>query len=536
MQENATNSVEVHTTSVLVVGAGPAGLVTAIGLARQGVPVMLVERQAQVSTFPRATAVSPRSMEIIREWGLEDRVREREFDALPLGRVAPTLVSPEGMTVPLGFPADDEARRVSPTSYAVVAQDAFEPVLLEHLTRLRAEVRFGTEIVAIQQDGTGVMSTLRNSSGRRMAVRSRFLVGADGSRSAVRSMLGVEMIGPDHLEELVSVLFRAPLRSHVGSGVHGLNMIPGSAGLTVMLPTSDDDRWVLAQTWDPRTERIEEFTGDRVTAMIRAASGVSGLPVEILSIGAFSFAAQVADRYRVGNAFLVGDAAHRITPRGGTGMNTAIQDAHNLAWKLDFVLRGWAADDLLDTYAAERRPVGAQNAVRSETPTSPDLDALAIDIGITYQSGALADDGCPDGPAEDSWRPTGRPGARLPHLWLTRDGEQVSTLDLLGPGITVFTGPDGRCWRRAGDLVSAELGVSVAVRVVGGAVLHDPAREFTTLYGLAADGAVVVRPDGHIAWRSQSADGLDLAQALRLGIRASLGASSSAVSGERGVA
>jgi len=254
----------------------------------------------------------------------------------------------------------------------------------------------------------------------------------------------------------------------------------------------------------------------------------------------FRISHRIVDNYGTpdgsGRAFVAGDAAHIHPPTGAQGMNTGIQDAHNLAWKLDFVLRGWAADDLLDTYAAERRPVGAQNAVRSETPTSPDLDALAIDIGITYQSGALADDGCPDGPAEDSWRPTGRPGARLPHLWLTRDGEQVSTLDLLGPGITVFTGPDGRCWRRAADLVSAELGVSVAVRVVGGAVLHDPAREFTTLYGLAADGAVVVRPDGHIAWRSQSADGLDLAQALRLGIRASLGASSSAVSDERGVA
>ena len=535
MQENA-NRVKVHTTSVLVVGAGPAGLVTAIGLARQGVPVMLVERHAQISTFPRATAVSPRSMEIMREWGLEGRVRDREFDALPLGRVAPTLVSPEGMTVPLGFPSEDEARRVSPTSYAVVAQDAFEPVLLEHLTGLGADVRFGTEIVAIQQDETGVMSTLRDSSGRRTTVRSRFLVGADGSRSTVRSMLGVAMMGPDHLEDLVSALFRAPLRSHVGPVVHGLNMIPGPTGLTVMLPTSDDDRWVLAQTWDPRTERIEDFTSDRVAAMIRAASGVSDLPVEILSIGAFSFAAQIADRYRVGNAFLVGDAAHRITPRGGTGMNTAIQDAHNLAWKLGFVLRGWAADDLLNTYAEERRPVGLRNAMRSEQPTSPDLDALAIDIGITYQSGALADDGCPDGPAEDSWRPTGRPGARLPHVWLARDGERVSTLDLLGPGITIFTGPDGGCWRRAADEVAAELGVTVSVRIVGGELFRDPARKFTTLYGLAADGAVVVRPDGHIAWRSRSTDGLDLADELRAGIRASLGVPSAAIVEERDAA
>ena len=181
-----------------------------------------------------------------------------------------------------------------------------------------------------------------------------------------------------------------------------------------MLPTSNDDRWVFAQPWDPQTQRVEDFTHERVTASIRAASGVPDLPVEVLSVGAFSFAAQVADRYRVGHAFLVGDAAHRITPRGGTGMNTAIQDAHNLAWKLAFVLRGWAGDDLLDTYEEERRPVGARNAARSEAPTSPDLDALAIDIGVTYESGALVGDGMPTGPAEDSWRPTGRPAPGSP--------------------------------------------------------------------------------------------------------------------------
>ncbi|MET0525643.1 MAG: FAD-dependent monooxygenase [Nocardioides sp.] len=535
MHDNDTNGVEAHTTSVLVVGAGPAGLVTAIGLARQGVPVMLVEKREQTSTFPRATAISPRSMEIMRDWGLEDRVRAREFAALPTGRIAPTLVAAEGMIVPLGFPTEEESRRVSPTSYAVVAQDEFEPVLLEHLRSLSAEVRFGTEIVDFHQDDTGVTSVLRDTSGGRTTVRSHFLVGADGSRSAVRSVLGIPMRGPDHLEEFVSTLFRAPLRAHL-EAVHGLNMIPGPQGLAVMLPTSNDDRWVFAQAWDPQTQRVEDFTHEQVTAGIRAASGLPDLPVEILSVGAFSFAAQVADHYRDGQAFLVGDAAHRITPRGGTGMNTAIQDAHNLSWKLAFVLRGTAGDDLLDTYEEERRPVGARNAARSEAPTSPDLDPLAIDIGVTYEQGALVHDGLSSEPAEAGWRPTGRPGARLPHLWLERDGERVSTLDLLGPGMTVFTGRDGERWRRAATEVAGELGVTVAVRVVGGEQLGDPSCEFSTLYGLEPDGAVVVRPDGHIAWRTRSAAGIDLGCELGLGIRASLGEPLDLGVDERGVA
>jgi 2-polyprenyl-6-methoxyphenol hydroxylase-like FAD-dependent oxidoreductase len=535
MHDNDMTGVEAHSTSVLVVGAGPAGLVTAIGLARHGVPVMLVEKREQTSSFPRATAVSPRSMEIMRDWGLEDLVRAREFDALPTGRVAPTLVAAEGMTVPLGFPTEDESRRVSPTSYAVVAQDEFEPVLLEHLGTFPAEVRFGTEIVSFHQDETGVTSVLRDTTGRRTTVRSRFLVGADGSRSSVRSALGIPMQGPDHLEEFVSTLFRAPLRAQLPA-VHGLNMIPGPQGLAVMLPTSNDDRWVFAQAWDPLTQRVEDFSHEQVTASIRAAAGVPDLPVEILSVGAFSFAAQVADRYREGHAFLVGDAAHRITPRGGTGMNTAIQDAHNLAWKLAFVLHGRAGDDLLDTYEEERRPVGARNAARSEAPTSPDLDPIAIDIGVTYERGALAGDGTSTETTEAGWRPTGRPGARLPHVWLERDGDRVSTLDLLGPGMTVFTGPDGARWRAAADAVASEVGVTVSVRVVGGAPLCDPAGEFSTLFGLEPDGAVVVRPDGHIAWRARSAAGLDLCCGLGEGIRASLGERPSLDVDERGAA
>ncbi len=536
MQFTNMTQVPGHTTTVLVVGAGPAGLVTAIGLAEYGVPVLLVEKRDGTSTFPRATAISPRSMEILRGWGLEPRVRAQEFSALPTGRVAPSLVSPEGMIVPLGFPTDEQARQVSPTSYAVAAQDAVEPVLLEHLRSLPSEVRFGTELVGFEQDDAGVTSTLRDATGRITTVRSRFLVGADGSRSSVRTGLGVALRGPDNLEEFVSTLFRAPVQQRLGSSVHALNMIPGPQGLAVMLPTSNDDRWVFAQSWDPRTERVEDFTPERVTAMIRAAVGIPDLPIEILDVGGFSFAAQVADRYRVGRAFLVGDAAHRITPRGGTGMNTAIQDGHNLAWKLAFVAHGWAGDDLLDSYEVERRPVGAANAARSAEPTSPDLDVLAIDIGVTYESGALVDDGVTEDQTDASWRPTGRPGARLPHVWLDHDGEQVSTLDLLGPGLTVFTGPDGARWRAAAGEAGAGLGVTVRVRVVGGEQLGDPAGRFTELFGLDDDGAVVVRPDGHIAWRVRSGRGLDLAGALRDGIRASLGECGATSEIELGVA
>jgi 2-polyprenyl-6-methoxyphenol hydroxylase-like FAD-dependent oxidoreductase len=520
---------------VLVVGAGPAGLITAIGLARYGVSVLLVERHEGTSVFPRATVISVRSMEILRSWGLEPQVRRREFPALPLGRVAPTLVESEGVSVSLGFPTEEEARQVSPTTYALAAQDAFEPVLLDHLRGYPTDIRFGTELVAFDQDDDGVTSVVRHrGTGRPITVRSRFLVAADGGRSTVRSALGINMDGPEHLEEYVSTLFRAPLSARIGRVPHGLNMIPGPNGMAVFLPTSADDRWVFAQTWDPRTQRVEDFDRDRVTKLIRAASGVPDLPADIMNVAAFSFAAQVADSFRAGNVFLVGDAAHRITPRGGTGMNTAIHDAHNLAWKLAFVLRGWAGPDLLDSYEIERRPVDERNTARSATVTGEEVDPLAIDVGVTYGRGALVPDGS-EGPYADRWRPNGSPGARLPHVWLDCTGTCQSTLDLVGDGLTLLTGPEGARWRQAARRATTARGPRVDVRTVGGDDGAGSVQAFLRFAGIEQDGALLVRPDGHIAWRARSTVGLDVPAVLTTVIGAVLAHGGSA-SGLRDVA
>ena len=424
----------------------------------------------------------------------------------------------------LGFPTDEEARAVSPTSYAVVAQDAFEPVLLDHLRTYPTDMRFGSELVSFSQDDTGVTSTvLDRATGELTTIRSRFIVAADGGRSPIRTALGIGMVGPDHLEDYHSTLFTAPLSAQVGSPVHGLNMIPGPAGPAVLLPTSDDGRWVFAQPWDPRTQSAQDYSRRRLIELIRTATGVPGLPVDTVTSMAFSFAAQLADRYRSGNAFLVGDAAHRITPRGGTGLNTAIQDAHNLAWKLAFVLNGWADRDLLDSYESERRPVGECNVRRSAEPTSPDVDALGIDLGVTYDSGALTSDGSEPQGTGQGWRPSARPGARLPHLWLERSGRPVSTMDLLGPGLTLLTGPSGVGWGCAAREAIATTGVPLQVEVVGTDNLHDPDRDLTSIFEIDDDGAVLVRPDGHVAWRARSKKGLDPHQELHRGIAAALG-------------
>ena len=195
-------------------------------------------------------------------------------------------------------------------------------------------------------------------------VRAGHVIGADGAHSLVRRLLGIAMVGPDHLDEQLTVLFEAPLAAVARDHRHGISFIRHQEAGGVLVPNGAGDRWLYARGWDPSHERLEDYTEARLTGLIRTA-GVADLPVRPVAKGAFSFAAQVADRYRQGRAFLVGDAAQRMTPRGGMGMSTAVAEAHDLAWKLAWVQQGGAGPALLDTYEAEWRPVGIRRTTRS---------------------------------------------------------------------------------------------------------------------------------------------------------------------------
>jgi putative polyketide hydroxylase len=448
---------------VVIAGAGPAGLVTAVTLARNGVGSLLVERNPALSPLPRATGVSLRTMELLRSWGLEERVRAGQLDLnFTTGFVTGSLASPEGAQVKVGFPDLDQAAASSPTLPAAVPQDHLEPVLLGHLRGLPgAEVRFGTELAAFEQDAGGVTVTLRDrATGAERLVRAAYLVGADGAHSPVRARLGVAMDGPDHLAEHLTVLFEAPLAEVVGDRRYGIYFIqhPDAGGLFVPNDGARD-RWLYGRTWDPRQERLEDYTDARLTGLIRAAAGVADLPVRLRAKGSFSFAAQVAGRYREGRVFLVGDAAQRMTPRTGMGMNTAVAEAHDVGWKLAWALHGWAGPALLDTYEAEWRPVGARRVARSALE-DPALDGAA----------AMAED----------------LNGRLAHAWLPGgNGRRRSTLDLLGPGLTMLTGPAAPAW--AGDPGTP---FPLEVRAL------DPATARTL--GVGAVGALLVRPDAQV--------------------------------------
>jgi putative polyketide hydroxylase len=349
---------------VVIAGAGPAGLAAAISLARLGVETMLVERRAELSSMPRATAVSLRSMELIRSWGVEDAVRAGAVDVEWHGWQSDTLATvAEGAMWPTGIPTRDQAALVSPTAPACVPQDHLEPVLLDHLRSLgRTRVRLHTEVVGVEDLPEGVEVVLRDVvSGDVRTVRARYLVAADGAHSRIRTAVGIAMRGRDGLGHAVTAIFRAPLWQVVGDHRYGIYSVNHPQG--TFLPAGRGDRWCYGTWVDPQD--VEGYTPERFVERIRAGAGIGDLEVSIERTGAFSFAAQLADRFRAGNVFLAGDAAHRVTPRGGTGMNTAICGGHDLGWKLGWVLRGWTGPELLDTYEAERRPIAAHNVARS---------------------------------------------------------------------------------------------------------------------------------------------------------------------------
>ena len=268
------------------------------------------------------------------------------------------------------------------------------------------------------------------------------------------------MIGDEHLDECIVVQFRAPLWELVGEHRYVIYSLTDPPARTSLLPAGRDDRWLCGIGWDPAREQLSDYTDDRVRAMIATATGVPGLAPRIERTNAFSFAAQIAEHFRHGDVFLVGDAAHRISPRGATGMNTAVADAFDIGWKLAWVLKGWARPALLASYEQERRPLVEHNLVRSADPMGslrPVISELSVDLA-----------------------------GRIAHRWVATPAGPISTLDLVGDGATLLVGPRSTTWDRVIADIHAPLPVSVGrLDVVTARAL-----------GIAPDGALLLRPDG----------------------------------------
>jgi 2-polyprenyl-6-methoxyphenol hydroxylase-like FAD-dependent oxidoreductase len=517
------------TVPVLIVGGGPVGLSASILLSRLGVASRLVERHAGTAFHPKARNINMRTMEIFRQCGLEDDVRAAGL-AIERTKFLIWAESLAGREIERRVEkrSHPDGELPSPAKHCLCAQDDLEPVLRRHAeTRAPGALAFATELVRFEQDATGVTATVRDAGGERQ-VRAQYVIAADGARSPVRRALGVGMDGVPELYRSVNLLLNADLTPWVKNRPAAIYLIQQPDLRVTFMTINGVNRWGCLINL-PLEASFDPYTPERCAAVVRTAVGAPDLDVKILGIDPWVAAAEVAERYRVGRVFLAGDAAHLMPPTGGFGLNTGVQDAHNLAWKLAAVLKGWAAPGLLDTYEAERRPYGqfvtrqcletALSMGRGPQPadaagTAPKLarpefhNELGMIFGACYDSSAVIPDGTAlpavANPVAD-YVPSARPGSRAPHVWLTRDGRRASTHDLLGMRFTLFAGERGEPWRDAARAVGASFGVPLGTLTVGaGADLGDPGEEWLSAYGIEADGAVLVRPDGHVAWRSRA--------------------------------
>lgn len=507
-----------ETVPVLIAGGGIVGLSAALFLAGQGVRPLLVEKHPDLLSHPRARGLLPRTVELYRQLGLEPAIRAAGFadgdDPEWVGVVGDTLA---GDLRPVPEPSDGSMEGLSPAPFAPIDQDVMERLIRERAVELGADVRFDTELVALEETADAVVATLRDRrDGSESAVRAAYVVAADGWDSPIRARLGIPVDGPGPFFGVLTAMVEADLRPALhGRRVDIAYLQQPRPGTVLLAHGREGRRWVFGTGFDRNTESVADFPDERVAELVGAAAGLPGVEVTLRPqipgtdrfVLAWAIGAQVARAYRAGRVFLAGDAAHVVPPTGGLGANTGIQDAHNLAWKLAAVLRGEAGPALLDTYHDERHPVGllvmeqalARWAARSQQGSAAGLiDYAAIAFGYRYRSaavaGAAADGPLALPPAEAAWQP----GFRAPHVWLEQDGERVSTIDLFGRGFVLLAGPDGAAWADAARSAAAALGVPCdACRV--GADLRDPDGAWPA--ALAA-GAVLVRPDGFVAWRS----------------------------------
>jgi 2,4-dichlorophenol 6-monooxygenase len=560
-------------TDVLVVGSGPAGAAAALALATLGVEHTVITKYSWTANTPRAHITNQRTVEIFRDLGIEDDIKANGTPQRLMGdTVFCTSLSGDeiGRVRTWGTHPARQAdyTLASPAENCDLPQTLLEPILIGHAAARGSRVRFDTEYVGLEQHPDGVTVHVRDRvSASRYAIEARYLIGADGGRSQIAQDVALPFEGQMDVAGSMNIVFHADLSAKVAHRPSVLYWVlqPGSdiggIGMGLVRMVRPWDEWLIVWGYDIN-DSPPDLDDAAAIAIVHNLIGDHTVPVTIRSTSLWGNNKMYATRYRDGRVFCMGDAVHRHPPSNGLGSNTSVQDAYNLAWKLALVLRGDAGPGLLDSYDAERVPIGRQIVLRAnksieefgpifaalgfadtsdpdvmnarmraradDTPQAArqraqlrealelkdyEFNAHGVELGQRYQSGAIVPDGTPEPPytrdPELYYHPTTWPGARLPHCWVGADGHRISTHDLAGKGrFALLTGISGQRWATAAQRASATLGIEIAAHVIG------PGREYTDLYDdwarlreVAEDGCVLVRPDAHVAWRAATMAG-----------------------------
>lgn len=563
-------------TDVLVIGTGPAGITTTLALASQGVRVRAVTMFNWLANSPRAHITNQRAMEVLRDLGVEQEVIRQ---ATPWEQMGDTLI-----TTSL---AGEEIARVrawgtgdlrkgdyvkgSPCTMVDLIQPEMEAILVKAAAERGAQLSFSTEYLGHEQDDEGVTSRLRDTlTGREYTVRSKFLVGMDGARSKVVEELELPIEGEMSRAGTAYVIFDADLSKYVAHRPSILQWIAnpiagfGEIGMGLLRAIRPWDQWIAGWGFD-MSKGEPDLSDATVLQRVRTLVGDPNLEVDLKRSSIWYVNQAYATHYSKGRVFCGGDATHRHPPSSGLGSNTCMQDGYNLGWKLAYVVKGYAGQELLESYSQERAPVGKQIVARAnqsrkdyaplkdcfqfnngidsvekllahvKAPTpegvetrqklqaalelkSYEFNAQGVELNQRYESSAVIPD---VGQQEEVWKQdpvlylqaTTRPGAKIPHAWLVnKEGHRISTLDVVGKGnFTLVTGLAGRAWVNAAKELNQPF---LKVVVTGERGTADPYCDWQRIREIHEAGALLVRPDGVVAWRSVDAV-WDLEQAFK---------------------
>lgn len=553
-------------TEVLVVGAGLTGATASLLLARHGIRTMMVSRGKWVADSPRAHIINQRTMEVMRSIGLEERCYAA---AAPGATMANHVMMTAVNGVEFGRlwtwgqdPARAGEYAYSPGNGCDLPQNRFEPILIDEATARGVVTRFETKFIGLEQDADGVTSTLEDLvTGAQFQVRSKYVIGADGGQSPVAKAIDLTFTGEHGIAPALNVWFRADLSRHLADRPGSIYWIlqpgrEGRIGNAVLRMVQPWNEWVIG--FVHLGEAVAELSQDEIIQQVRDIIQDDEVEIDVIGVYPWRINNAVADGYSNGRVLCAGDAVHRHPPMNGLGGNTCIQDAFNLSWKIAAALRWGAGAPLLETYDAERRPVGKHIVGRAMAGwhQNPDVvRSLGIDpnaapaerqrqfeilfeesdagearraafetarnsktwsyhahgteMNQIYASSAVLDaDEAPvsfDRDPELYYQPKSRAGARVPHCWVEHHGRTVSTLDLCGPErFTLLARNRGSAWLEAAEAVAAELGVPLtAFRVGTGTEVADLYGAFGATAEIGETGCLLVRPDQFVAWRQR---------------------------------
>ncbi|MEP6547207.1 MAG: FAD-dependent monooxygenase [Gammaproteobacteria bacterium] len=520
-----SNVAPVEDAPVLIAGGGMVGLCAAAFLAQRGIRSICIERLPTSSPLPRAAFFHMRTVEMFRSLGIEDEVRELSaVDFVPEGAIVAMDTLSGRMLGDIMPTLNEGVEALSPCRRLYLNQPSLEPILRARAREAGAIVLQGAEVTAVSQDAHGVSVTVKDANnGAVRELRGKYLIAADGGHSKVRELLGIPYDGRGAFSNSLTIYFKADLSRWLGGRAWSIVYVnnPTLGGFFRMNRAAQEGFLGVNTVGDPQVDPIAacnasaDVSERRLIALVRAGVGVPDLPVTIDGSTRWRATALVAQRFQDGRIFIAGDAAHLMPPNGGFGGNTGIHDAHNLAWKIEMILKGHAAPRLLESYGSERKPVAqftveqafaryvARTApwLEAQHPPNPLVPDFDVELGYLYGGDSVIH--------ADPGETRGIRGSRAPHVWLTRSGKRVSTIHLTS-NYLLLVGREGQDWIDAAADAAAGFNELPLDAWCVGTDLGDPDGIFPAAFGISSKGAVLVRPDGFVAWRSLggSADSL----------------------------